>query len=110
VFEANIALINKKGIATSITFTFFVIAMLCAYSFYFEGSDFAKEKWPFKLLLVDFIICFVPLALTFTLAWFARQYKQTTIHSIAIATALVQTALFPIFALFTSCYTGLDCV
>jgi hypothetical protein len=110
MFEANIALINKKGIVAAITLTFFVIAILCAYSFYFEGSDFAKERWPLKLLLVDFIISFVPLALTFTLAWFARQYKQTTIHIIAIVSALVQTALFPIFALVTSCYTGLDCV
>ncbi len=110
MFEVNIALINKKGITASIVFTLFVIAMLCAYSFHFEGSDFAKETMPFKLLLVDFIISFVPLALTFALAWFARKYKQSTIHIIAVVSALAQTALFPIFALITSCYTGLDCV
>ena len=110
VFEVNVTLINKKGILISIVFTLIVIALTCAYSFYFEGSDYAKETRPFKLLLVDFIVSFVPLGITFTLAWFSRQCKQRTIHVIAIVTALVQTALFPIFALLTSCYTGLDCV
>ncbi len=110
VFEANVTLINKKGISVSLVFTLIVITLTCAYSFYFEGSDYAKENRLFKLLLVDFIMSFVPLSITFLLAWFSRQAKPTTIHVIAILTALILTALFPIFALFTSCYTGLDCV
>ncbi len=110
MFEASVTLINKKGISISIVFTLIVIALTCAYSFYFEGSDYAKETRPFKLLFVDFIVSFVPLGITFTFAWFSRHCTQRTIHVIAVVTALVQTALFPIFVLFTSCYTGLDCV
>lgn len=110
MFEADVAFINKKSISFSIIVTFVVIALLCAYRFYFEGSGYAKETKLFKLLLVYFIHSFVPLTLTLALAWFSRDYKQTTIHIIAIISALVQTALFPFFALITICYTGLDCV
>ena len=110
VFEANVTLINKKGITVSIAFTFSIFALICAYSFYFEGSAYARETRTLKLLLVNFIICFVPLSITWALAWFSKQQTPRAIHTIAIVTALIQTALFPIFALFTSCYTGLDCI
>ena len=110
VFEANIAFINKKGLSFSVKFTIVVIVFLCAYRFYFEGSDYAKETKLFTLLLVYFIHSFVPLTLTFALAWFTHDYKKTTIHIIAIISSLIQTAIFPFFALMTVCFTGLDCL
>jgi hypothetical protein len=109
MFEANVALLNGKGRIVSVIFTLLVLTLLCAYSFYFEGSSYARESRPFKLLLVNFISTFIPLCITYIFAWFSKKQKQGTIHFFAILSAFVNTATFPFLALFTSCYTGLDC-
>jgi hypothetical protein len=110
MLEASVVLINRKNVASSVAFNVLVIFILCVYSFYFEGSAYARETKPIKLFLVDFIIIFVPIAITFALAWFIRRNTQNKIHITAVASALIITAVFPIFALYTSCYTGLDCI
>jgi FtsH-binding integral membrane protein len=110
MFEANVALINKKGKMVSVLFTLLVLTLLCTYSFYFEGPIHVKESRPFKLFLVYFITTFIPLCITFIFAWFSKQHKQGAIHFIAILSAFINTAVVPFLALFTSCYTGLGCV
>jgi len=109
-FELNIVIQRKKGLLASIVFTCFILILLCVYSFFNEASDYARESKTIKLIFVNFIAFLIPSISIVWLAWVSRKLKHITLHLVSIAVAAVNTALFPIIALYTSCYTGLDCI
>ena len=109
-FKFNVIIQKRKGFIYSVAFTFVLLVALCIHGFYSEGSDYARESQTFKLILVNFIVVLIPSIITLFAAWFCRNLKPLALHSFGILVAIVNTASFPFIALFTGCYTGLDCI
>lgn len=110
VFELNIVIQRKNGLLASILFTCSISILLCVYSFFNEASDYARESKTMKLVFVNFIAVLTPTISIIWLAWVSRKLKPITLHLVSIIVAAVNTVLFPFIALYTSCYTGLDCI
>ncbi|GHB79772.1 hypothetical protein GCM10008107_31490 [Psychrosphaera saromensis] len=109
-FQLNAFIQRKRGLLVSIVFTSVVIVLLCIYAFFTESSSYARESQTIKLIVVNFIIFLIPSVVIVWLAWISRAVKPMTLHIISIVVAILLTAAFPLIALFTSCYTGLDCI
>ncbi|WP_220387989.1 hypothetical protein [Shewanella woodyi] len=108
-FQLNAFIQRKKGLLASIVFTSVVLVLLCVYAFFTESS-YARESQVIKFTVVNFIIFLIPSIVIIWLAWISRALKPMTLHIISIVVAILLTAAFPLIALFTSCYTGLDCI
>ena len=109
-FQLNAFIQRKRGLLTSIVFTSVVLVLLCVYAFFIESSSYARESQTIKLIVVNFIIFLIPSIVIVWLAWISRAVKPMTLHIISIVVAILLTVAFPLIALFTSCYTGLDCI
>lgn len=109
-FQLNAFIQRKRGLLVSIVFTSVVIVLLCIYAFFTESSSYARESQTIKLIVVNFIIFLIPSIVIVWLAWISRAVKPMTLHIISIVVAILLTAAFPLIALYTSCYTGLDCI
>lgn len=109
-FEFNVIIQKRKGFIFSVAFTFVLLIALCINGFYTDSSDYARESQAFKLILVNFIVVLIPSLITLFSAWFCRNLKPLALHSSGILVSIVNTASVPFIALFTGCYTGLDCM
>ena len=109
LFELNFLILKHKGVTSSVVFIGLAIVTFCLYS-YFDTPDFIREIKGFLLVLNHFIFALIPAVTIFWFSWKVRQRDHNEIHFIAIALALMNTIIFPVVALFTSCYTGLDCI
>jgi hypothetical protein len=109
-FELNIVIQRRNGLLASIIFTCFVSILLCGYLFFIEATDYARESKTIKLIFVNFIAVLMPSISIVWLAWVSRKLTRKALHLVSIVVAAVNTALLPFIALYTSCYTGLDCI
>jgi len=109
LFELNFLILKHKGVTSSVVFVVLAIVTFCLYS-YFDTPDFIREIKGYLLVLNHFIFALIPALTIFWFSWKVRQRNHNEIHFTAIALALVNTIIFPAVALFTSCYTGLDCI
>jgi hypothetical protein len=110
VFELNVVIQKNNGQLTSILFTCFISMLLCAYLFFYEASDYARESKTMKLIFVNFITVALSSISIIWLSWLSRKLKRITVHLVSILVAAVNTTLLPFIALYTSCYTGLGCI
>jgi hypothetical protein len=109
-FQLNAFIQRKQGLLASIAFTSIVLVFLCVYAFFAESSSYARESQTIKLIFVNLIIFLLPSIVIVWLSWVSRRFKPINFHIISIVAAVLLTAAFPFIALFTGCYTGLDCI
>jgi hypothetical protein len=110
VFKSINTIQRQKGVLQSAIFSFVVLVVACIYSFYFEASDYARESQTVKLIVVNIIAFFVPLAIYVGVAWVSRNTESSMSRIISFSSALLNTAFFPFWALVTGCYLQLDCI
>tara|TARA_R110002012_G_scaffold162071_1_gene324361 strand:+ start:330 stop:662 length:333 start_codon:yes stop_codon:yes gene_type:complete len=110
VFESINIIQRQKGVLHSAVFSFVILAVACIYSFYFEASNYARETQTVKLIIVNIIAFLAPLAIYVGVAWVSRNTEPLKSRMISFASALLNTAFFPFWALVTGCYLQLDCI
>jgi cytochrome bd-type quinol oxidase subunit 2 len=110
VFESINTIQKQKGLSHSAAFSFMILIVACSYSVYFEASEYARESQMVKLILVNVIAFFVPLSIFIGIAWVSKNTEPFMSRIISFASALLNTAFFPFWALVTGCYLQLDCI
>jgi len=109
-FELNFFIQKSKGIMSSISFIITLVIGFCLYGFFGEASQYARETKAGLLIFVYVVSSLLPAISILWLAWLNKHLMQKEIHALAIAVAVVNTGLLPFISLYTSCYTGLDCI
>lgn len=109
-FELTFFIQKSKGILFSILLIITLVIVFCVYGFFGEASQYARDTKAGLLIFVYVVSSLLPATSILWLAWLNKHLMQKEIHALAIAVAVVNTGLLPFILLFTSCYTGLDCI
>ena len=100
---------RMRGVFAFISASILVI-VFCAYGFYFDTAEFAREGRILKLIIGGLIIYGVPIYLFYLVGWLLRKRDEINHHIAAVLFASFNALVFPIFALITVCTLGIDCV
>jgi hypothetical protein len=109
-FKINFYILKTKGLVSSVFFILTLVIVFCAYGYFFEASQYARETKIGLLIFVYFVSSLLPAISIVWLSWSNKHLEQNSVYALAIVVAVVNTALLPFISLFTSCYTGLDCI
>ncbi len=111
VIEAMLWLLENRGFKQELTFASLVFIALVLYSFFGFATEFGREHKAFLLAANNVITVAVPLGTFVLLNYYLHKVTEVTLkHFIVTFASVVFGFVWPIFALYTSCITGLDCV
>lgn len=102
---------EKWGVKKQLLASFAFSVCFVAFLYFIEASSLGRETKPILLALNNIITVVGSLAVVLLLLQFVEASKSKTgKHVGANIIAVVVAITYPIFALYTSCYTGLDCL
>jgi hypothetical protein len=111
VIEAMSYSLATKGSASQLLVGGVLGFVAVCYLFFWEAPNLAREMTPLLLAVNDLIIVGVTLILFSTVTRFVAKISNSVFkHLVLGLVAFVSAMVWPLFALYTSCATGLDCV
>jgi hypothetical protein len=111
VSELLLFLKEKKGLGFEVIVASILCILLTVLAQFQTHSSWALENRPALLAFVNLLSILMPIA-TFTIAnQFVTRIEPTPMkHMALLGTVLVTMFIWPLWALFVTCASGLDCI
>ena len=111
VIEGLLWVHENRGVKEELGWSVLLVVGLVLYLFYGEASEYARENKALLLLLNDIVFVITPLWLILLFNRFHHKLENIAPkHTAAVLVSAILGLTLPMFALITSCFTGLDCL